>query len=89
MKRGHGGLNRARSLKINSTQIKISPASSVDYMPYNSIQKPMTEGMNHFTSMTGNKMIQQLNGMPDQEALAPRSLYVANADTGKHYQVIE
>lgn len=98
MKRGHGGFNRARSLKMNSTQIKISPASSVDYMPYNSLQKAMTEGMNHITSMTknvivqnrtGNQIIQHSNGIPDEEAIPLRSLNLFNGDTEKNYQVIE
>ncbi|XP_076261438.1 ca[2+]-channel protein alpha[[1]] subunit D isoform X3 [Rhynchophorus ferrugineus] len=53
MKRGHS-FNRAKSLKLNSTQIKITPASSIDYLPYNSIKNAVTEGMNHITSMTKN-----------------------------------
>ncbi|XP_060516431.1 muscle calcium channel subunit alpha-1 isoform X4 [Cylas formicarius] len=53
MKRGHS-FNRAKSLKVNSTQIKITPASSMDYLPYNSIKSAVTEGMNHITSMTKN-----------------------------------
>ncbi|XP_030756415.1 muscle calcium channel subunit alpha-1 isoform X1 [Sitophilus oryzae] len=53
MKRGHS-FSRAKSLKLNSTQIKITPASSIDYLPYNSIKNAVTEGMNHITSMTKN-----------------------------------
>lgn len=98
MKRGHGGFNRARSLKMNSTQIKISPASSVDYMAYNSLQKAVTEGMNHITSMTksvivqnrtGTQAIQNPDGMQDEEAIPLRSLNMFNGDPEKNYQVIE
>ncbi|XP_026471734.1 muscle calcium channel subunit alpha-1 [Ctenocephalides felis] len=42
MRRGHG-----RSLKVNSTHIKVSPASSIDYLPYGTLQRAVTEGMNH------------------------------------------
>nr|CAI5838203.1 unnamed protein product [Callosobruchus analis] len=48
MRKGHT-FNRAKSLKLNSTQIKITPASSVDYLPYNSIKSAVAEGMNHIT----------------------------------------
>jgi hypothetical protein len=30
----------------------VSPTNSIDYLPYNSIQRAVTEGMNHITSMT-------------------------------------
>lgn len=98
MKRGHGGFNRARSLKMNSTQIKISPASSVDYMPYNSLQKAVTEGMNHITTMTknvivqnrtGTQAIQNTDGLQDEEAIPLRSLNMFNGEAEKNYQVIE
>ncbi|XP_065165999.1 voltage-dependent calcium channel type D subunit alpha-1 isoform X1 [Atheta coriaria] len=55
MRRAHS-FNRAKSLKVNSTQIKITPASSIDaFLPHhNSLQRAVTEGMNHITSMTRN-----------------------------------
>ncbi|GLV39288.1 Ca[2+]-channel protein alpha[[1]] subunit D [Carabus blaptoides fortunei] len=98
MKRGHGGFNRAKSLKINSTQIKISPASSVDYMPYNSLQKAVTEGMNHITTMTKNVIVQNRTGtqaiqntdaVQDEEAIPLRSLNMFNGEADKNYQVID
>ncbi|KAK9890112.1 hypothetical protein WA026_008922 [Henosepilachna vigintioctopunctata] len=53
MRRGHS-FNRAKSLKLTSSKFKITPASSVEFLPYNSIQKAVTEGMNHITSITKN-----------------------------------
>ncbi|XP_039297401.1 voltage-dependent calcium channel type D subunit alpha-1 isoform X4 [Nilaparvata lugens] len=66
MKRGRGhrqggggavAFHRARSLKVNPTQIqvsaKVSPTNSIDFLPYNSIslQRPRNEEMNHITAL--------------------------------------
>lgn len=91
MKRGHGGFNRARSLKMNSTQIRISPPPSTDYI------KAVTEGMNHITSMTKNVIVQNkanAHTMPhddlrDEEIIPLRPLNMYNGDAERNYQVIE
>lgn len=45
MRRGHANFNRGRSLNVNSkSAMKASPANSVEYMPYNSLQRAVTEG---------------------------------------------
>lgn len=95
MRRGHS-FNRAKSLKLNSTQIKITPASSVDYLPYNSIKNAVTDGMNHITSMTKNVgqnkgSATSLNERYHDEEIPLRSLTnLRNGDTEKStYTVIE
>jgi len=37
--------------------IQVSPTNSIDYLPYNSIQRAVTEGMNHITSMTKSTLM--------------------------------
>lgn len=95
MKRGHS-FNRAKSLKLNSTQIKITPASSIDYLPYNSIKNAVTEGMNHITSMRksvvhNRSSATSLNDGYRDEEIPLRSLTnLHNGDTEKSsYTVIE
>lgn len=82
MRRGHS-FNRTKSLKVNSTQIKISPASSGDFLPYNSIQRGITEGMNHITPMIKNAIMQNRSsisslhnheGLREEESIPLRSL---------------
>ncbi|CAG9828455.1 unnamed protein product, partial [Diabrotica balteata] len=94
MRRGHT-FNRAKSLKLNSTQIKITPASSVDYLPYNSIKNAVTEGMNHITSMTKNVQnrvsASSLNNQDNfkDEEIPLRSLNnLHNGDEKNNYTVI-
>ncbi|GFG39870.1 hypothetical protein Cfor_08850, partial [Coptotermes formosanus] len=87
MRRGHAGFHRARSLKVNSTQIKVSPTNSIDYLPYNSIQRAVTEGMNHITSMTKSTLMPHIasatsmqdpeGGLQEEEAIPLRPLTVA------------
>jgi hypothetical protein len=36
---------------------QVSPTNSIDYLPYNSIQHAVTEGMNHITSMTKSTLM--------------------------------
>ncbi|XP_050519467.1 muscle calcium channel subunit alpha-1 isoform X6 [Diabrotica virgifera virgifera] len=95
MRRGHT-FNRAKSLKLNSTQIKITPASSVDYLPYNSIKNAVTEGMNHITSMTKNVQnrvsASSLNNQDNykDEEIPLRSLSnLHNGDEKNNYTVID
>lgn len=95
MRRGHS-FNRAKSLKLNSTQIKITPASSVDYLPYNSIKNAVADGMNHITSMTKNVgqnkgSATSLNDRYHDEEIPLRALTnLRNGDTEKStYTVIE
>ncbi|CAH1103422.1 unnamed protein product [Psylliodes chrysocephalus] len=92
MKRGHT-FNRAKSLKLNSTQIKITPASSVDYLPYNSIKNAVTEGMNHITSLTKNRVsVTSLNNQEyyKDEEIPLRSLNnLHNGDDKNTYTVID
>ncbi|XP_072402632.1 muscle calcium channel subunit alpha-1 isoform X5 [Diabrotica undecimpunctata] len=95
MRRGHT-FNRAKSLKLNSTQIKITPASSVDYLPYNSIKNAVTEGMNHITSMTKNVQnrvsASSLNNQDNfkDEEIPLRSLNnLHNGDEKNNYTVID
>ncbi|XP_056645199.1 muscle calcium channel subunit alpha-1 isoform X7 [Diorhabda sublineata] len=94
MRRGHT-FNRAKSLKLNSTQIKITPASSVDFLPYNSIKNAVTEGMNHITSMTKNVQnrvsINSLNNQENykDEEIPLRSLSNAQNGDDKNYTVID
>lgn len=100
MRRGHS-FSRAKSLKLNSTQIKITPASSVDFIPYNSIQRNVTEGMNHITAITKNVLQNRtstasLHNQDDgkkEENIPLRSLtnmYNGSGDIDrKSFQVIE
>ncbi|CAH1378096.1 unnamed protein product [Tenebrio molitor] len=97
MRRGHS-FNRAKSLKANSTQIKITPASSVDYLPYNSIHRAVTEGMNHITSMTKNVVqnrasatsLHNQEGLKDEEIPLRSLSNLHNGDTEKNnFQVID
>ncbi|XP_049844102.1 muscle calcium channel subunit alpha-1-like isoform X6 [Schistocerca gregaria] len=102
MRRGHGGFHRARSLKVNATQIKmnhldvpgrnlrkVSPTNSIDYLPYNSIHRAITESMNHVTSMTKAAVAPQIMSTTGtQDAIVPKgeesiplhSLTVSNGD---------
>ncbi|XP_066996688.2 muscle calcium channel subunit alpha-1 isoform X2 [Anabrus simplex] len=114
MRRGHAGFHRARSLKVNSTQIKmnhldvpgrnlrkVSPTNSIDYLPYNSIQRAVTEGMNHITSITKNALVphitsamsmQDVGGPKEEESIPLRPITVSNGDperTYGPYQVID
>ncbi|GLH14148.1 Voltage-dependent calcium channel type A subunit alpha-1 [Gryllus bimaculatus] len=121
MRRGHGGFHRARSLKVNSTQIKfndlvridyflpqmnhldvpgrnlrkVSPTNSIDYLPYNSIQRAVTEGMNHITSITKSALVphitsamsvQDVGGPKEEESIPLRPLTVSNGDPEKGYR---
>ncbi|KAH1030030.1 hypothetical protein HUJ05_003169 [Dendroctonus ponderosae] len=94
MKRGHS-FNRAKSLKLNSTQIKITPASSIDYLPYNSIKNAVTEGMNHITSMTKNVVdnrasaISLNDGYHDEEIPLRTLTNLHNGETERTYTVID
>ncbi|XP_015833195.1 muscle calcium channel subunit alpha-1 isoform X3 [Tribolium castaneum] len=96
MRRGHS-FNRAKSLKANSTQIKITPASSVDYLPYNSIHRTVTEGMNHITSMTKSVVqnrasatsLHNQEGLKDEEIPLRSLSNLHNGDTEKNFQVID
>lgn len=96
MRRGHS-FNRAKSLKLNSTQIKITPASSVDYLPYNSIKNAVTEGMNHITSMTKNVVQNRASatslhnqGLKDEEIPLRPLTNLHNGESDKNsFQVIE
>ncbi|RZC33742.1 muscle calcium channel subunit alpha-1-like, partial [Asbolus verrucosus] len=97
MRRGHS-FNRAKSLKANSTQIKITPASSVDYLPYNSIHRAVTEGMNHITSMTKNVVqnrasatsLHNQEGLKDEEIPLRSLSNLHNGDTDKNnFHVID
>ncbi|KAG5899700.1 hypothetical protein JTB14_030094 [Gonioctena quinquepunctata] len=95
MRRGHT-FNRAKSLKLNSTQIKITPASSVDYLPYNSIKTAVTEGMNHITSMTKNVQnrvsatsLNNQEGFMDEEIPLRSLSNLHNGDEKNNYTVID
>ncbi|KAJ8941883.1 hypothetical protein NQ318_001737 [Aromia moschata] len=96
MRRGHG-LNRAKSLKLNSTQIKLTPASSVDYLPYNSIKNAVTEGMNHITSMTKNVVqnrasatsLHNQEGLKDEEIPLRSLSNLHNGEEKNSYTVID
>lgn len=96
MKRGHS-FNRTKSLKMNTTQIKITPASSFDYLPYNSIQKAVTDGMNHISSMTRNAVQKRSSTTSihnqdkrDEEAIPLRSLTnINNGDSDKNFHIVE
>ncbi|CAH1153243.1 unnamed protein product [Phaedon cochleariae] len=95
MRRGHT-FNRAKSLKLNSTQIKITPASSVDYLPYNSIKNAVAEGMNHITAMTKNvqnrSSVLSLNnqeGVKDEEIPLRALNNLHNGDDKNNYTVID
>lgn len=67
---------------MNSTQIKITPASSVDFLPYNSLQRAVTEGVNHITTMTKNVVqnrasatsLHSQEGLREEESIPLRSL---------------
>ncbi|XP_049817851.1 muscle calcium channel subunit alpha-1 isoform X2 [Aethina tumida] len=93
MRRGHS-FNRAKSLKVNAKsqmQIKITPASSVEFIPYNSIKSAVTEGMNHITSLTKNVVqnrasctsIHNMEGLRDEE-IPLKSLNLHNGESEKN-----
>ncbi|KAL1493061.1 hypothetical protein ABEB36_011199 [Hypothenemus hampei] len=88
IKRGHS-FNRAKSLKLNSTQIKITPASSVDYLPYNSIKN--VEGMNHISSVNMQNKASATSLNDRDEEIPLRALTnLRNGDTEKStYTVID
>lgn len=96
MRRGHS-FNRTKSLKVNTTQIKITPACSAEFLPYNSIQKAVTDGMNHITSMTKNVVHTRASATSlhnqdkrDEEAIPLRSLTnISTGDVDKNFQIIE
>ncbi|KRT80868.1 ion channel [Oryctes borbonicus] len=97
MRRGHS-FNRAKSLKVNSTQIKITPASSVDLLPYNSLQRSMTERMNHVASGPKNAVqsrasatsLHNQEGLRDEEIPLRSLTNVYNGDNEKNnYQVFD
>lgn len=90
MRRGHGGFNRARSLKVNPTQIKVSPTNSIDYLPYNALQRAVNDGMNHITALTKSAlgpgaMSMQDVGYKGGENIPMRPLAVANGDPDRTY----
>lgn len=83
---------------------KVSPTNSIDYLPYNSIQHAVTEGMNHITSMTKSTLMPHIasatsmqdtgGGLQEEEAipLRPLTVAVSNGDperTFSPYQVID
>lgn len=98
LRRGHS-FSRAKSFKGNSTQIRITPASSIDFLPYNSIHRAVTEGMNHITSMTKNVVqsrasatsLHNQEGLRDEESIPLRSLTNMYGDDPEkmNFQVIE
>ncbi|XP_063220472.1 muscle calcium channel subunit alpha-1 isoform X4 [Bacillus rossius redtenbacheri] len=92
MRRGHGSFPRALSLKVNPTQIKVSQNNSIDYLPYNSIQRAVTEGMNHITNITKSALgpltasgisVQENDGYKEEESIPLQSLVVYNGDQDK------
>ncbi|XP_075219333.1 ca[2+]-channel protein alpha[[1]] subunit D isoform X3 [Lycorma delicatula] len=102
MRRGHGSFHRARSLKDNTTQIKVSPTNSIDYLPYNSLQRAVTEGMNHITTLTKSALapqiasavsMQDVGMVKEEDGMIPlRTIKVSNGDperTYRPYQVME
>lgn len=72
-------------------QIKITPASSVEFIPYNSIKSAVTEGMNHITSLTKNVVqnrasctsIHNMEGLRDEE-IPLKSLNLHNGESEKN-----
>ncbi|VEN58296.1 unnamed protein product, partial [Callosobruchus maculatus] len=90
MRKGHT-FNRAKSLKLNSTQIKITPASSVDYLPYNSIKSAAAEGMNHITKNVQSRVsatsLKDEEGVRDEEIPLRSFSNLQNGDE-KTYTVI-
>ncbi|XP_024084384.1 muscle calcium channel subunit alpha-1 isoform X2 [Cimex lectularius] len=102
MRRGHGGFNRAKSLKLNSSNIKmshldlpgrnlrkVSPTNSIDYLPFSSLQKTVTDGMNHITNLTRNTLIPQLSGMQEShydDGIPLRSLPGGNLEPDRTYR---
>ncbi|KAF6217290.1 hypothetical protein GE061_001644 [Apolygus lucorum] len=57
MRRTHSQFNRSKTMK--PTTGKVSPTNSVDYPQFNSLQKTVTEGMNHITNLTRNTLLPQ------------------------------
>ncbi|XP_066152799.1 muscle calcium channel subunit alpha-1 isoform X1 [Euwallacea fornicatus] len=96
MKRGHS-FNRAKSLKLNPTEIKVSPASSAEYLPYNVLRNAsVTDAMNHITSGVKNAVqnmtsVASLNEAYHDEDIPLRSLTnLRNGDTEKNaYTIID
>nr|CAD7407457.1 unnamed protein product [Timema poppensis] len=88
-----------KSLCINE---KVSPTNSIDYLPYNSIQRAVTEGMNHITSMTKTALgphtqssavsMREHYGPKEEEVIPLRPLTVSSTDPERTYgpcQIIE
>ncbi|XP_046683031.1 muscle calcium channel subunit alpha-1-like isoform X6 [Homalodisca vitripennis] len=111
VRRGRGSFHRAKSLKTNATNIKmnhldipgrnlrkVSPTNSIDYLPYNSLQRAVTDGMNHLNSLVkpavpGEKSMQDIGQTAEDESMIPlRHLTVSNGDadmTYHPYQIID
>ncbi|KAF5296914.1 hypothetical protein FQA39_LY12271 [Lamprigera yunnana] len=98
MRRGHS-FNRTKSLKVLSTQIKISPASSGDFLALNSIQKEASDVMNHVSPTINSAILQNRasitslhnqEGLKEEESIPLRSLSnVFNNDADKRgFEVI-
>lgn len=94
MRRGHN-FSRAKSLKLNSTQIKITPGSSIDYLPYNSVRMEDAEGINHISAMNKNvpKRVSALSlnnqDTSKDEEIPLRSFNNLQNGDEKNYTVIE
>uniref|UniRef100_A0A1B6BZP2 Voltage-dependent L-type calcium channel subunit alpha n=1 Tax=Clastoptera arizonana TaxID=38151 RepID=A0A1B6BZP2_9HEMI len=96
MRRGHGSFRHGNPRKVASNQIKVSPTNSIDYLPYNSLQKGLTEGLNHVTNLTRNALItpqitsamsmQDVDHIVTDEGIPLRPLTVSNGDPEKTYR---
>jgi len=98
VRRGRGSFSRTKSLKVNATTIKVSPTNSIDYLPYNSLQRVVTDGMNHLNNMMkppppGEKSMQDIGQTREDESMIPlQHLTVSNGDADmsyRPYQIIE
>ncbi|XP_073994416.1 ca[2+]-channel protein alpha[[1]] subunit D isoform X2 [Rhodnius prolixus] len=77
---------------------KVSPTNSTDYLPF-SLQKTVTEGMNHITNLTRNTLLPQFTSAPPiQEQTNPNGdtsiplRTIGNGDAERpyhHYQLVE
>lgn len=89
-------------MKLNSTKMNISTASSAAFLPYNSIQPGMTAGMNNLSprikaalidSRASLTSVHNQEGLKEEESMPLRSLNTTRiwASDGhkKNFEIVE
>ncbi|BES91322.1 Voltage gated calcium channel Hypothetical protein domain [Nesidiocoris tenuis] len=93
MRRTHSQFGRAKSLKANPSKVRVSPTNSIDYPQFNSLQKTVTEGMNHITNLTRNTLLPQfasglsLDDTSLEDGIQMTPIYNTNGETQKSFKI--